>query len=130
MTVIYMKVYYLISGSGCKVCGIQYVGSTTTNFRSRFNNHRSRINAHLKLSSENKRNDDFLYQHFHSSGHLGLSHLTIQLIDRAMGERELWIVCIPEGSCISRIKMNTTNKVVLNLALRQVISSFNGCLTI
>ena len=44
---------------------------------------------HLKLSSENKRNDDFLYQHFHSSGHLGLSHLTIQLIDRAMGEREL-----------------------------------------
>ena len=48
-----------------------------------------RINAHLKLSSENKRNDDFLYQHFHSSGHLGLSHLTIQLIDRAMGEREL-----------------------------------------
>ena len=53
-------------------------GSTTTNFRSRFNNHRSRINAHLRLSSENKRNDDFLYQHFHSSGHLGLSHLTIR----------------------------------------------------
>ena len=80
------NVVYLIT---CKVCGIQYVGSTTTTFRSRFNNHRSRINAHLKLSSENKRNDDFLYQHFHSSGHLGLSHLTIQLIDRAMGEREL-----------------------------------------
>ena len=73
----------------CKVCGIQYVGSTTTNFRSRFNNHRSRIKDHLKLSSENKMNDDFLYQHFHSSGHLGLSHLTIQLIDRAMGDREL-----------------------------------------
>ena len=80
------NVVYLIT---CRVCGIQYVGSTTTTFRSRFNNHRSRINAHLKLSSENKRNDDFLYQHFHSSGHLGLSHLTIQLIDRAMGEREL-----------------------------------------
>ena len=80
------NVVYLIT---CKVCGIQYVGSTTTTFRSRFNNHRSRINAHLKLSSENKRNDDFLYQHFHSSGHLGLSHLTIQLIDRAMVEREL-----------------------------------------
>ena len=38
---------------------------------------------------ENKRNDDFLHQHFHSSGHFGLSHLSIQLIDRAMGEREL-----------------------------------------
>ena len=80
------NVVYLIT---CKVCGTQYVGSTTTTFRFRFNNHRSRINAHLKLSSENKRNDDFLYQHFHSSGHLGLSHLSIQLIDRAMGEREL-----------------------------------------
>ena len=73
----------------CKVFGIQYVGSITTTFRSRFYNHRSRINAHLKLSSENKRNDDFLCQHFHSSGHLGLSHLTIQLIDKAMGERGL-----------------------------------------
>ena len=71
---------YLIT---CKVCGIQYVGSTTTTFRFRFNNHRSRINAHLKFSSGNKSNDDFLYQHFHSSGHLGLSHL----IDRAKEER-------------------------------------------
>ena len=41
------------------------------------------------MSSENKRNDDFLYQHFYSSGHSGLSHLSIRLIDRAMGEREL-----------------------------------------
>ena len=62
---------YLIT---CKVCGIQYVGSTNTTFRFRFNNHRSRINAHLKLSSGNKSNDDFLYQHFHTSGHLELSH--------------------------------------------------------
>ena len=31
------NVVYLIT---CKVCGIQYVGSTTTTFRSRFNNHR------------------------------------------------------------------------------------------
>ena len=80
------NVVYLIT---CKACDIQYVGPTTTNFRFRFNNNKSRINAHLKLSSENKRNDDFLYQHFHSSRHLGLSHLSIQLIDRAMGEREL-----------------------------------------
>ena len=80
------NVVYLIT---CKVCGIQYVGSTTTTFRFRFNNHKSRIHAPLKLSSGNKSNDDFLYQHFHSSGHLGLTHLSIQLIDRAKGEREL-----------------------------------------
>ena len=30
-----------------------------------------------------------LYQHFHSSGHLGLKHISIQLIDRDIGEREL-----------------------------------------
>ena len=47
------------------------------------------IHAHLKLSSGNKSNDDFLYQHFHSSRHLGLSHLSIQLIDRVKREREL-----------------------------------------
>ena len=34
------NVTYLIT---CKVCGIQYVGSTTTTFRFRFNNHGSRI---------------------------------------------------------------------------------------
>ena len=54
-----------------------------------FNNHKSRINAHLKLSSGNKSNDDFLYQHFHSSEHLGLTHLSILLIDTAKGEKEL-----------------------------------------
>ena len=80
------NVVYIIT---CKICGIQYVGSTTSTFRFRFNNHRNRINAHLKLSSENKRNDDFLYRHFHSSRHLGLKHASIQLTDRAMGEREL-----------------------------------------
>ena len=79
------NVVYLIT---CKICGIQYVGSTTSTFRFRFNNHRSRINAHLNLSSENKRNDDFLHRHFHSSRHLRLKHVSIQLTDRAIGERE------------------------------------------
>ena len=77
---------YLIT---CRKCGIQYVGSSTTNFRLSFHNHRSRINAHFRLCLENKSNDYSLYQQFHSLGHLGLEHVSIQLIDRAKGEKEL-----------------------------------------
>ena len=46
------SVIYLIT---CSKCKIQYVGSTTTAFRTRFNNHKSRVNAHVNLSSENKK---------------------------------------------------------------------------
>ena len=80
------NVIYLITCSKCKT---QYVGPTTTAFRTRFNNHKSRVNAHVNLSSENKKKDDVLYQHFHSQGHLGLEHMSIQLIDWVKGEREL-----------------------------------------
>ena len=80
------NVVYLIT---CKKCGIQYVGSTTTAFRTRFNNHKSRVNAHVNLSSGNKEKDDVLYRHFHSQGHFGLEHMSIQLIDWVKGEREL-----------------------------------------
>ena len=80
------NVVYLIT---CKKCGIQYVGSTTTAFRTRFNNHKSRVNAHVNLSSGSKEKDDVLYRHFHSKGHFGLEHMSIQLIDWVKGEREL-----------------------------------------
>ena len=79
-------VVYLIT---CKKCGIQYVSSTTTAFRTRFNNHKSRVNAHVSLSSGNKEKDDARYRHFHSQGHFGLEHMSIQLIDWVKGEREL-----------------------------------------
>ena len=58
-------------------------------FRTRFNSHKSRVNAHVNQSSESKRKDDVLYQHFHSQGHLGLEHMSVQLIDWVKGEREL-----------------------------------------
>ena len=80
------NVIYLIT---CSKCKIQYVGSTTTAFRTRFNNHKSRVNAHVNLSSENNKKEDVLYQHFHSQGHLGLEHMSIQLIDWVKGEREV-----------------------------------------
>ena len=53
------NVVYLIS---CKVCGVQYVGSTTTKFRLRFNNHKSRLRAHSKMSAASKDKDDAIYR--------------------------------------------------------------------
>ena len=79
-------VVYLIT---CKKCSLQYVGSTTTKFRLRFNNHKSRIRRHGMLTQAEKRADDLLYRHFCSEGHNGLSDVKIQLIDRVNGEQQL-----------------------------------------
>ena len=80
------NVVYLIS---CKVCGLQYVGSTTTNlkFRLRFNNHKSRLRAHSKMSAANKDKDDAIYKHFHSDGHHGLPD--VHLIDKVNAKEDL-----------------------------------------
>ena len=45
------QVVYLLS---CARCEMQYVGSTITKFRTKFNNHKSRLNAHRRLTTENK----------------------------------------------------------------------------
>ena len=63
------NVVYLIN---CKVCGFQYVGSTTTKFRVRFNNHKSRLRAHSRMLAVDKESDDLVYRHFYSLGHHGL----------------------------------------------------------
>ena len=70
----------------CKVCHAQYVGSTTTKFRLRFNNHKARFRAHSRLSFEGRNKDDLLYRHFFGPGHHGLEDVSIQLIDRVSGE--------------------------------------------
>ena len=80
------NVVYLLS---CKVCGVQYVGSTTTRFRLRFNNHKSRIRAHARLSLDDKSRDDLIYQHFNGQTHNGIKDLDIQLIDQVNDERDL-----------------------------------------
>ena len=67
----------------CKKCALQYVGSTITKFRPRFNNHKSRIRKHEMLGQAEKLADDLLYRHFCSGGHSGLSDVKIQLIDQA-----------------------------------------------
>lgn len=79
-------VVYLLS---CAMCQMQYVGSTINKFRTRFNNHKSRINAHRGLSSENKLKDDVIYRHFNQADHHGLSDVRIRLIDKCSSEEYL-----------------------------------------
>ena len=73
------NVVYLLT---CKICKLQYVGSTTTKFRTRFNNHKSRMRRHRNLDQAQRDQDDLLYRHFWSDGHNGLHDMKIQLIDR------------------------------------------------
>ena len=80
------NVFYLVT---CKKCLLQYVGSTITKFRLRFNNHKSRIRRHEMLGQVEKESDDLLYQRFCSEGHCGLRDVRIQLIDRVNGEEQL-----------------------------------------
>ena len=76
------NVVYLLS---CRVCNLQYVGSTITSFRLRFNNHKSRIATHSKASRAYKDMDDPLYKHFCSAGHQGVKDVEVTLIDRVNG---------------------------------------------
>ena len=80
------NVIYLIT---CKKCGLQYVGSTSTKFRMRFNNHKSRVTTHPKKVAKKREEDDFIYKHFNSDGHQGLDDLSVQLIDRVNRPEEL-----------------------------------------
>ena len=72
-------VVYLLS---CARCEMQYVGSTITKFRTRFNNHKSRLNAHKRLTTENKVKDDCIYRHFNQPDHQGLADVRVRLIDK------------------------------------------------
>ena len=57
-------------------------------FRSRFNNHKSRINLRSKASDSDKDKDDLIYIHFCSEGH-GVSDIEVMLIDRVFGEERI-----------------------------------------
>ena len=81
-----LNVVYLIT---CRICGLQYVGSTTTKFRARFNNHKSRMRRHRNLDRAQREQDDMLYRHFWSVGHSGLKDIKIQLIDRVNKSEDL-----------------------------------------
>ena len=57
---------YLFS---CKVCGIQYVGSTVDRFRLRWNNYKS---CQRNAADGGTLNQNYFHQHFLSDGHNGL----------------------------------------------------------
>ena len=61
-------VIYLIS---CNVCEMQYVKSTITKFRIRFNNQKSRLKNQKKLDADKMKND-CIYKHFNQADHQGL----------------------------------------------------------
>ena len=79
---------YLIT---CKVCGLQYVGSTSTKFRLRFYNHKRRLRAHSRKSNIDKESDDFVYKHSHGPGHHGLRDVSVQMIDNVHNNDKLFI---------------------------------------
>ena len=69
---------------GCKVCGMQYVGSTYTSFRTRFNNFKSCCRRFEK--GEMVTQADF-QRHFELAGHHGfIENVKVQVIDRIFGE--------------------------------------------
>ena len=55
----------------------------------RFNNHKSRIRAHTRLSANEKLRDDLIYQHFNGPGHNGLDDISVQLIDQVACGKDL-----------------------------------------
>ena len=79
-------VVYLLT---CAKCAMQYIGSTINKFRTRFHNHKSRLNAHSRLSSDNKLKDDLVYRHFNQLDHQGLGDVRIRLIDKCTNELTL-----------------------------------------
>ena len=71
---------YLLS---CKICGLQYVGSTTYRFRSRWNNYKDNDR---KAQRGEEHLQPELFEHFHSEKHNGfLQDCSITLIDKTDG---------------------------------------------
>ena len=73
----------------CKVCTKQYVGSTVTKFRARFNNYKSQFGKYSERKRENHPTPEkdisqaSLFEHFCSGGHHGTEDWLFQLIDQA-----------------------------------------------
>eukprot|EP00794_Sanderia_malayensis_P018386 gene18386-20236_t len=75
---------------GCKVCGMQYVGSTFTPFRNRFNNYKSSCRKFEK--GEMVGQADF-YRHFELAGHHGfMEDVGVQMQYKGVQLVQGWLV--------------------------------------
>ena len=70
-------VVYLIS---CTKCIKNYVGSTITSFRKRFNNHKSSLVRYGK--GQRGISGEHLYAHFYEEGHEGIENMAVKIIDK------------------------------------------------
>ena len=74
------NVVYLLE---CTVCGVQYVGSTCTPFRLRFNNYKA---CSRKFNSGASVAQAEFFRHFTEEGHQGfLKDISVKIIDRLTG---------------------------------------------
>ena len=70
-----LSVVYLIT---CMKCAKQYVSSTVTAFRKRFNNHKSSLIRYGR--GEKEICGKHLYSHYHTEGHSGLQIFRCRLL--------------------------------------------------
>ena len=70
----------------CRTCNKQYIGSTITPFRLRFNNYKSHFRSFLKGNSVPQAH---LFSHFTEAGHNGMDDWEFQLIDRSNHTQQL-----------------------------------------
>ena len=67
----------------CVVCGVQYVGSTNTPFRLRFNNYKA---CYRKFRSGSSVPQMDFFRHFSEEGHHGfVEDIRVTIIDRLIG---------------------------------------------
>ena len=91
MTSIREKVYskYVVYLLRCKTCGKQYVGSTITKFRERFNNYKSQFKKYLLRKQVDDLNPGKdisqagLFEHFCAQDHNGMFDWSFDIIDQA-----------------------------------------------
>ena len=73
----------------CLTCNLQYVGSTVTKFRERFNNYKAQFRKFLKRKEEGHKNPGDgisqakFFSHFCEPNHKGIDDWSFQLIDQS-----------------------------------------------
>ena len=105
-----LTITLIVTPRECGKCSKQYVGSTITAFRLRFNNHKSSINRFPK--GQRGLSGQHLYEHFFEEGYSSLNDFRAQIIDVT----DVNIYYKPtERECFWIEKLNTYVPLGLNL---------------